>query len=130
MPAVKPNSANNGYIKSDYPSSSTVKGLTVIPVKVKAKGQHGIVETYAFLDSGSNTSFCAEDLLEKLELKGTKTKLSLTTLQGENSPIKCSLAGLEAYDLSEENVVQLPMVYSRQPKRCRTLAIPEGIKLP
>ena len=112
-PAVKSYSANNGYVKSDYPPSSTVTGLAIIPVKVKAKGQHGTLETYAFLDSGSNASFCTEDLLEKLELKGTKTKLSLTTLQGENSPTECSLVSLEAYDISEENVVQLPMVYSR-----------------
>ena len=112
-PAVKSNSANNGYVKSDYPSSSTVTGLAIIPVKVKAKGQHVTVETHASLDSGSNTSFCTEDLLEKFELKGTKTKLSLTTLQGENTPIECSLVSLEAFDLSEENAVQLPMVYSR-----------------
>ena len=112
-PAVKFNSANNGYVKSDYQSSSTVTGLAIIPVKVKAKGQHVTVETYAFLDSGSNTSFCTEDLLEQLELKGMKTKLSLTTLQGENTPIECSLVSLEAFDLSEENAVQLPMVYSR-----------------
>ena len=66
---------------------STVTGLAIIPVKVKAKGQHGTVDTYPFLDSGSNTSFCTEDLLEKLEVKGTKTKLSLTTLQGHQSNV-------------------------------------------
>ena len=112
-PEIKSNAANNGYVKSDYPSSTTVTGLAIIPVRVKAKGQYGTVETYAFLDSGSNTSFCAESLLEKLIVKGTKTKLSLTTLQGENTPTECSLVSLEAFDLSEENVVHLPMVYSR-----------------
>ena len=40
-------------------------------------------------------------------------KLSLTTLQGENTPIECSLVSLEALHLSEENAVHLPMVYSR-----------------
>ena len=140
-PAIKSNSANNGYAKSDYPSSSTVTGLAIISVRVKAKGEHGTVEKYAFLDSGSNTSFCTEDLLEKLELKGMKTKLSLTTLQGENSPIECSLVSLEAPDLSEENVVQLSMVYSRpsQPISPDAIANQEdverwpylkGIKLP
>ena len=72
-----------------------------------------MVETYAFLDTGSNTSFCTESLLEKLNFKGTRTKLSLTTLQGESEPIECSLVSLEASDLSESNQVQLPMVYSR-----------------
>ena len=51
--------------------------------------------------------------MEKLKCKGTKTKLSLTTLQGENEPIECPLVSLEASDLSEDNTVQLPQVYSR-----------------
>lgn len=72
-----------------------------------------MVETYAFLDFGSNTSFFTESLLKKLNFKGTKTKLSLTTLQGENEPIECSLVSLEAFDLSKNNTVQLPKVYSR-----------------
>ena len=78
-----------------------------------------MVEKYAFLDSGSNTSFCTESLLERLNVKGTKTKLSLTTLQGENEPIECFLVSLEASDLSENCTVQLPQVYSRP-----TLPIP------
>lgn len=72
-----------------------------------------MVETYAFLDFGSNTSFFTESLLKKLNFKGTKTKLSLTTLQGEKEPIECSLVSLEAFDLSKNNTVQLPKVYSR-----------------
>ena len=113
-PPVNSNSANNGYIKSSYSTSSnSVTGLAILPVRVKAKGHGKIVETYAFLDSGSNTSFCTESLLEKLNFKGTKTKLSLTTLQGESEPIECSLVSLEAFDLSENKTVQLPKVYSR-----------------
>jgi len=52
-------------------------------------------------------------LLQKLNFKGTKTKLSVTTLQGENEPIECSIVSLEAFDLSKNNIVQLPKVYSR-----------------
>ena len=40
-------------------------------------------------------------------------KLPLTTLQGDNESIECSLPSLEASDLSEDNTVQLPQVYSR-----------------
>ena len=106
--------ANNGYIRSSYSTSShSVTGLAILPVRVKAKGHGKMVKTYAFLDPGSNTSFRTESLLERLNFKGTKTKLSLTTLQGENEPIECSLVSLEASDLSENNTVQLPHVYSR-----------------
>jgi len=72
-----------------------------------------MVETYAFLDSGSNTLFCTEGLLERLDLQVTKTILSLTTLESENEPIECSLVSLEAFHLDQSNAVQLPKVYSR-----------------
>lgn len=107
------NSATNAYVKSCYSTSTSVTGLAIVPVRVKAKGRQEAVETYAFLDSGSNTSFCTESLLEKLNSKGKKTTLSLTTLQGENAPTECSLVSLQVSDLNQENVVELPMVYSR-----------------
>ena len=113
-PPINSNAANNGYIKSSYSTSShSVTRLVILPVQVKAKGYGKTVETYAFLDSGSNMSFCTESLLEKLNFKGTKAKLSLTSLKGGNEPIECSLVSLEASDLSEDNTVQLPQVYSR-----------------
>ena len=83
--------ANTGFVKmtskSNYATSSSVTGLAIVPVRVKAKGRPEMVETYAFLDSGSNTSFCTESLLKKLNHEGKKTRLSLTTMQGGNSPI-------------------------------------------
>ena len=60
-----------------------------------------------------NCGALTESLLERLNFKGTKTKLSLTTLQDENEPIDCSLVSLEASDLSENNTLQLPQVFSR-----------------
>ena len=33
-------------------------GMAVIPVKARAKGSDKSVITYAFLDNGSNSSFC------------------------------------------------------------------------
>lgn len=106
--------ASNGYVRNTYStSSSSVTGLAIVPVRVKAKGKDKMVQTYAFLDSGSNTSFCTEGLLRKLNLEGAKTTLSLTTLEGENDPIECSLVSLEAFHLSDSLAVQLPKVYSR-----------------
>lgn len=78
-----------------------------------AKGQHKQVLTYAFLDSGSNTSFITENLLKKLGVEGEKTNLSLTTLQTSNKSIECSLVGLEVSDLNGNESVELPIVYSR-----------------
>ena len=39
---------------ANYPKESTITGLAVVPVKVKAKGGDKTVETYAFLDTGKH----------------------------------------------------------------------------
>lgn len=56
-------------------------GLPVVPVKVRAKGSDTTVHTYAFLDGGSNTSFCSEQLMKRLGVKGVNTTISLTTME-------------------------------------------------
>ena len=113
QPIGDSNAANNGYIKSSFSTSTTVTGMAIVPVLVKTKESQSVVETYAFLDSGSNTSFCTESLLEKLNTKGGQTKLTLTTLQGEEDSAECSLVSLQISDLHQENTVELPEVYSR-----------------
>ena len=69
-------SANNGYIrmspKADQSKKSSVTGLAIVLVRVRVKGRPEMVETYVFLDSGSNTSFCTESLLRKLNNEGGK----------------------------------------------------------
>ena len=79
----KPNSnanpaASNGYAKLSFSAGTTVAGLAILPVCVKAKDGKDAIQTYAFLDSGSNTSFCTETLLQKLNIKGKKTNLSFS----------------------------------------------------
>eukprot|EP00794_Sanderia_malayensis_P011533 gene11533-12724_t len=109
-------SISNGYVTSEKPQQSTrstsVMGLAVIPVKVKARDSPKITEAYAFLDDGSNTTFRTESLLQELNVEGKKTKLSLTTIQNENVPTHCSVVNLEIYDLSKKNLVELPKVFS------------------
>ena len=110
--------SNNGYVRTGKSplrasASMSTAGLAVVPVKVKAKGKAKTVETYAFLDSGSNTSFCTEKLMRLLNLEGTKMTLSLTTMESANTPIETSYVNLEVLDLNEDNVVELPMVFSR-----------------
>ena len=79
----KPNSnanpaASNGYAKLSFSAGTTVAGLAILPVCVKVKDGKDAIQTYAFLDSGSNTSFCTETLLQKLNIKGKKTNLSFS----------------------------------------------------
>ena len=73
-----------------------------------------VVKTYAFLDSGSNTTFCTTELLQQLGVQGRETTLSLTTLQQYDRAIKTSVISLEVLDLEECNMVELPTVFSTE----------------
>ena len=87
-------------------------GLAVIPVKVKAPGRANMVKTYTSLENGSNTSFFSEELAKKLGLSGRETSLSLTTME-KNIRTECVVVSLEVLDIDEENIVELPVVFTR-----------------
>ena len=75
---VNPTPASNGYVEvsegSSFSTTATMTVLAIVPVLVKARESTKLIETYAFLDSGSNTSFCTESLLQRLQMEGKKTK--------------------------------------------------------
>ena len=65
---------NNGFIEVEPTlcgftgmSKATV-GVPLVPVKVTGIGCEKLVITYAFLDNGSNLTFCTEDLLNELAI--------------------------------------------------------------
>ena len=93
-------------------AGTSVTGLPVVPVKVRAKGSNTLLHTYAFLDGGSNTTFCSDQLLKDLGVRGIDTTLSLTTMERENSTKASSLIQLEVFDLDENNFIELPLVFS------------------
>ena len=100
-----------GLHKEQIQESAT--GFAILPVKVKAKGCNRMIQTYTFLDNGSNASFCSEKLAKELNLSGKKTTLSLTTMEKENSKTDCRIVILEVLDLGEENLFELPVVFTR-----------------
>ncbi|XDV20313.1 hypothetical protein PO909_025662 [Leuciscus waleckii] len=57
--------------------------LAIVPVHVKVKKGNKIVTTYAFLDPGSNVTFCTEKLMASLNVTGRKTSILLKTMGGE-----------------------------------------------
>jgi len=111
------NTAKSSCISSQALCNSTgagdsVTGLPVVPVKVRSKGTDRIIETYAFLDPGSNTTFCTERLINRLGISGKSTTLSLTTMNSDNVMSESQLVSLEVYDLNRKNVIELPKAYS------------------
>ena len=84
----------NSYIQSNTfqtLNGSTIVGLSIVP----AKGQDKKIMTYALLDPGSNISFCTDDLLKKINIKGERTNISLTTLHSTKESVNCSIVYLE-----------------------------------
>ena len=80
---------------------------------MKAPGCNRTVETYAFLDTGSNASCCSVELVKQLHLSGQRRTLTLTTMGKENSKNESHVVSLEVLDLEEENMVELPFVFTR-----------------
>lgn len=108
-----PHAAHNGFVGLGTQTATVpVTSLAMVPVRVRVPGQQKSVETYAFLDNGSNTSFMTESLMNKLGSKGINVNLSLTTLQSKNAAVNSVRSSLEVCDLNEENVVTLPAVFS------------------
>ena len=72
-----------------------------------------IVETYPFLNNGSNASFFSEKLATQLGLSGRSRPLTLTTMEREKSRSTSQVGSLQVMDLEVENAVELPYVFIR-----------------
>ena len=72
------------------------------------------VITHAFLDNGSSATFCAESLVRKLGVEGTKVKVSRSTLEKKNGRVESYLIrDLVVSGLDENDFVSLPALYTR-----------------
>lgn len=88
--------------------------LSVVPVKVKSRLGDFTVTTYAFLDPGSTATFCAEGLMRKLKMNGTKKCILLQTMGHENVVNTSVLTGLEVSGMSEDEFLDLPEVFTQK----------------
>ena len=87
--------------------------MAVIPVKVRLRANNRTVITHAFLH-GSSVTFYTESLIRKLEVERTKVKISLSTLEKKNSPVKSYLIrDLVESDLDDIDFVSLSALYTR-----------------
>ncbi|XP_078619097.1 uncharacterized protein LOC144886352 [Branchiostoma floridae x Branchiostoma japonicum] len=85
----------------------------IIPVKVRSKTTNITVETYAFLDSGSDVVFCTEALKDQLKTSGRKTKLTLNTINDTKAVHSEVLHDLEVMDLKGENTIPIATAYTQ-----------------
>ena len=87
--------------------------MPIIPVKVRHR-EGPVVETYAFLDSGSSSTFCSQALLDKLKVPASvKTRLSVTTMAKDPLNVwTAAVEGLVMSDMDENDDIHLPVVFS------------------
>ena len=93
-------------------AGSDDKVMSVVPVKVKGRGSQNVVTTYALLDSGSTGTFCSESLLEQLDIKGKKCKISVSTIGNVVANCETSIPCLEVMNLDEDVCFEIPNVFS------------------
>ena len=64
-------------------STSLSQALPIVPVRLKSVDSDKYLETYAFLDSGSTSTFCSADIMRHLNIEGKRTKINLLTMGQE-----------------------------------------------
>ena len=60
--------------------------LSIVPVQIKVSKGSKTIQTYAFLDPGSTSTFCTENLMRRLNTTGRKTTVLLQTM-GQKKPV-------------------------------------------
>ncbi|XP_077978766.1 uncharacterized protein LOC144434185 [Glandiceps talaboti] len=111
----KTSDAKVGYVDvtCQYAGTKDLSGIPVIlPVVLRCKSSGASVQTYAFLDNGSDAVFCTEAIRQQLNTGGQKTKLNVHTMTETKVVNSYILKGLEVTDLDGNNVIQLPATYT------------------
>ena len=97
-------SSGGGHLCNWTTTEGPATALPILPVKVSAQGSPFCIKTYALLDTGSNSTFCSNMLLDRLGVKGKHLKLKLTTMRTAEEVDSVVASGLVMSDL-DENVV-------------------------
>ena len=85
--------------------------LQVIPVKVSTPYGDRVIETYAFLDSGSNTTMCLSSLAEEVGADCTPIEFTLSTVSG-NEKRKVQQLSLDVVGVATGKGVRLDKVWT------------------
>ena len=109
--AVAGNSTHYAGSLSETGAGHQRKSLSIVPVKVRGKGEINEVITYALLDNGSTASFCSEDLLSKLGVEAKKCHISLATISNVVENWDSATVGLEINDLNNTASVDVSNVF-------------------
>lgn len=94
--------------------NSNVTLLPIVPVKLFNPINDKSIVINALLDNGSNTTFCSNFVVNKLNLIGVKTKISMSTLTKQNDKVETKLIkNLILSDIYDNNCFKIPQLYTR-----------------
>ena len=82
--------------------------LPIVSVYVRGPTSKKEIKTFALLDPGSNMTFCSQDLINRLSIKGNPQPLSLSTLNAKEN-VSAIAVGLEIAGTSDECQQNLPV---------------------
>ena len=113
-------------IGSDRPRVS----LRIVPVRVSGVEGGREVETYAFLDDGSDTTLSLNGLVEELGLSGTPINYTLTTVNAESETRLGREVQLNVKALKTNSGIRLDRVWTvdRLPISQRSIPSTEDVK--
>ena len=103
-------------LKSHAGHVSGESTFAIIPVCVRIKDHVKEIQTYAFLDPGSNVTFCSDNLMKQLggvTSNHNKIRIAVDTMGKQQVMDVYSIKGMEMSDLESHHTVTLPQVFTK-----------------
>ena len=86
--------------------------LRIVPVKISNEEGTREIQTYAFIDNGSDTTLCTKDLVGKLNLSSEPCEFSLTTINGEKKTRSGQEVKTNVRNINGEGDIHLDRVWT------------------
>ncbi|XP_078357546.1 uncharacterized protein LOC144642460 [Oculina patagonica] len=93
-------------------TGSSRVSLQIVPVRVRGRESSPEIETYAFLDNGSDTTLCLNSLAESLGVSGKPVHFSLSSINAENTPRSGYEVALNVVALDGDDTILLDKVWT------------------
>ena len=90
--------------------------MQIVPVKVHGKG-NGTFDTYALLDSGSQSTLIRDDDAKRLGLKGKRKFVHIATVKDQAESIQVEEFGVKVSSRDGEYHVDIDSVYATPAKK-------------
>ena len=91
----KSNCAKFDDISCSASCSDEIVSICIVPVKIRYVNKRKEVTKYTLLNNCSQGTFVREDVVHKLQASGTRTKITVKTLNGGQTHISTAADGLD-----------------------------------